>query len=118
MIKQLNSWEKLKILGEGSKFDVCGFPSIFTKKKKKFQRFGFIYPAVGRKGSCVNLFKVLQSNACEGNCFYCANRKDRNFSRIEFSPQELAKLNAVIDAGFNGYISIPKKLIDNSDRDF
>ncbi|MCD6231951.1 putative DNA modification/repair radical SAM protein [Candidatus Aerophobetes bacterium] len=92
MIKQLNSWEKLKILGEGSKFDVCGFPSIFTKKKKKFQRFGFIYPAVGRKGSCVNLFKVLQSNACEGNCFYCANRKDRNFSRIEFSPQELAKL--------------------------
>jgi len=92
MIKKLNSSEKLKALGEGAKFDVCGFPSIFTKKEKKFQRFGFIYPAVGRRGSCVNLFKVLQSNACEGNCFYCANRKDRNFPRIEFSPQELAKL--------------------------
>lgn len=92
MIKKLNSSEKLKILGEGAKFDVCGFPSIFIKKEKKFQRFGFIYPAVGKKGRYVKLFKVLQSNACEGNCFYCANRKDRNFPRIEFSPQELANL--------------------------
>ena len=29
MIKKLNSLEKLKALGEGAKFDVCGFPSIF-----------------------------------------------------------------------------------------
>ncbi|MFQ6067344.1 MAG: putative DNA modification/repair radical SAM protein, partial [bacterium] len=83
---------KLKILGEVAKFDVCGFPSVFTRKNKKFQRFKFIYPAVGKKGQCVRLFKVLQSNVCEGNCFYCANRKDRNFQRISFTPDELAKL--------------------------
>ena len=88
--KKLNSNDKLKILGETAKFDVCGFPSIFAQKK--FQRFKFIYPAVGKNGKCVRLFKVLQTNACEGNCFYCANRRDRNFRRISFSPQELSHL--------------------------
>jgi len=92
LIKKPDSSAKLKILGEVARFDVCGFPSIFAPKQKKFQRFKFIYPAVGKKGSCVRLFKVLQSNACEGNCFYCANRKDRDFQRINFSPHELAKL--------------------------
>jgi len=32
--------------------------------------------------------------------------------------REKRTVNAVIDTGFNGYISIPKKLIDNSDWDF
>ena len=92
LLRKPDSSEKLKILGEVAQFDVCGFPSIFTRKKKKSERFKFIYPAVGQKGSCVRLFKVLQSNACEGNCFYCANRKDRDFPRVDFSPQELARL--------------------------
>jgi len=92
LLRKPDSSEKLKILGEVAQFDVCGFPSIFTRKKRKFERFKFIYPAVGQKGSCVRLFKVLQSNACEGNCFYCANRKDRDFPRVDFSPQELARL--------------------------
>ena len=92
LIRRPDSSAKLKILGEVARFDVCGFPSIFAQKQKKFQRFKFIYPAVGKKGSCVRLFKVLQSNACEGNCFYCANRKDRDFQRINFSPHELARL--------------------------
>ena len=90
--KRPSSLEKLKILGKVAKFDVSGFPSIFAKKGKKFQRFKFIYPAVGKKGRCVRLFKVLQNNACDGNCFYCANRKDRDFKRVSFSPQELARL--------------------------
>jgi len=91
-IKKLDSADKLKVLGKTARFDVSGFPSIFTQKKRKFQRFSFIYPAVGKGGNTVRLFKVLQSNACEGNCFYCANRKDRNFKRISFSPRELAQI--------------------------
>ncbi len=90
--KKLHSTDKLKILGKTAQFDVCGFPSIFARKDRKFQRFKFIYPAVGKNGRCVRLFKVLQTNSCKGNCFYCANRKDRNFRRISFSPQELSRL--------------------------
>lgn len=32
--------------------------------------------------------------------------------------KEKRTVNAVIDTGFNGYISVPKKLIDESDWDF
>lgn len=91
LLKKPGTWEKLKVLGSTARFDVCGMPSLVKYKDKKFQRFKFIYPAVG-KGGCVRLFKVLQTNFCEGNCYYCANRKDRDFTRISFSPQELARL--------------------------
>jgi putative DNA modification/repair radical SAM protein len=92
LIRKPDGFAKLKVLGEVAKFDVCGLPSIFAKKQKKFERFRFIYPAVGERGRCVRLFKVLQSNACQGNCFYCANRKDRDFPRVTFTPEELARL--------------------------
>lgn len=91
LLKKPGTWEKLKILGSTARFDVCGVPSLIRYKGKKFQRFKFIYPAVGKRGF-VRLFKVLQTNFCEGNCYYCANRKDRNFIRINFSPEELARL--------------------------
>ena len=92
LIRKPDSLAKLKVLGEVARFDVCGLPSIFARKQKRFQRFRFIYPAVGQRGKCVRLFKVLQSNACSGNCFYCANRKSRDFPRVTFTPEELSKL--------------------------
>jgi len=92
LLKKPSADDKLQILGRTAEFDVCGLPRIFTQKSKKFQRFKFIYPAVGKGGRCVWLFKVLQTNYCEGNCYYCANRKDRNFIRTSFSPAELARL--------------------------
>ncbi|MBE0479223.1 radical SAM protein [Candidatus Aerophobetes bacterium] len=91
LLKKPTSEDKLQVLGKTAEFDVCGIPRLFSPPGKKLQRFKFIYPAVG-KGGCVRLFKVLQTNFCEGNCFYCANRKDRDFNRISFSPDELARL--------------------------
>lgn len=92
IVKSLDSTSKLKILGEKAKFDVCGYPSILNQNRKRPLRFNFIYPAVGEGGSCIPLFKVLQTNICQGNCFYCANRRYRNFSRLSFKPEELARL--------------------------
>jgi len=82
----MHSTNKLKILGNEAKFDASGYLS------KRSLRFSFIYPAVGEGGKCVRLFKVLQSNTCENNCLYCANRRDRNFYRNTFEPDELARL--------------------------
>ncbi|MCM8778476.1 MAG: radical SAM protein [Candidatus Omnitrophica bacterium] len=79
---------KLKILGSQARFDSSGMPKRFARKCPD----EFIYQAVGEGGFCVNLFKVLQTNKCINNCLYCANRKDRDFLRISFSPQELAGL--------------------------
>lgn len=92
IVETLNSASKLELLGQSARYDVCGYPSIFRVPKLRSIRFHFIYPAAGEGGRCVRLFKVLQTNACQGNCFYCANRKDRSFSRISFRPDELARL--------------------------
>ena len=90
MIKK-NLHQRANLLGELAGFDVTGLPlAIFPKKH--IARSSLIYPAVGEKGECVNLFKVLQTNLCENNCFYCVNRKDRDCPRLEFAPQELASL--------------------------
>ncbi|MCK4244362.1 MAG: radical SAM protein [Candidatus Omnitrophica bacterium] len=84
----MNPTSKLEVLGGLSRFDACGYPGIFSEESAD----SFIYPAVGEKGRISRLFKVLQTNICEGNCLYCANRKDRNFPRYSFKPDELARL--------------------------
>jgi putative DNA modification/repair radical SAM protein len=90
-MRKKNLHYKASLLGELAGFDVTGFPlAIFPKKH--IARSSLIYPAAGEKGECVNLFKVLQSNLCENNCFYCVNRRDRDCPRVEFTPQELASL--------------------------
>ena len=78
--------EKLEILGELSKFDRVGFNQDLNKY---FKYSHFIYKAVGFKGKTCNLFKVLQTNLCKYNCFYCANRLYRNTKRFVFNPKEL-----------------------------
>ena len=89
-IRKLDPGEKLRALGMGAKFDVSGYPSLLSAKRR--MRYSFIYPAVGKGGKLFPLFKVLQSNVCTGDCYYCANRQDRDFRRIKFSPEELARL--------------------------
>lgn len=90
-LREKNLHYKADVLGELAGFDVTGFPlAIFPKRH--LGRSSLIYPAAGEKGECVNLFKVLQSNLCENNCFYCSNRKDRDCPRVEFTPRELASL--------------------------
>ena len=91
VMKKSNLHYKANLLGELAGFDVTGLPlAIFPEKH--IARSSLIYPATGEKGECVNLFKVLQTNVCKNNCFYCVNRKDRDCPRVEFAPQELASL--------------------------
>ena len=78
--------KKFKILGRQAKFDSCGCPAGLDWKWNS----PFIYNAVGEGGRFVRLFKTLQTNACSGNCFYCANRRYREFERMSFTPKELA----------------------------
>jgi len=49
----------------------------------------WVYPS--KAGSTiVPIFKVLMSNVCEINCFYCASRAGRSFREYSFTPEELA----------------------------
>lgn len=83
--------QKLKALGELARFDATGIPRLFNPQSY-LRHSHFIYPAVGFKGTYCNLFKVLQTNLCKYNCFYCANRCARDTERLSFKPQELANV--------------------------
>jgi len=43
-------------------------------------------------GERVNLLKILLSNDCIHNCYYCSNREGRKGDRVRFSPEELVRI--------------------------
>ncbi len=60
---------------------------------KNAQRFlpGGIHVSRVGGGRTVKLLKVLQTNVCEFDCFYCEHRASRDVPRTYVSPDELAK---------------------------
>ena len=82
--------QKLDVLGSGAQADLacgkCGEGQ--TRVRDDVGRW--IYPAVRPDGRTVKMLKILQTNACEKNCFYCATRRGRNIQRTTFQPDELA----------------------------
>lgn len=89
----MNITEKIEILTEAAKFDLCG---SFLCSKEAIQRKstinGWIYPTTLPDGRTVRLLKILLSNDCIHNCYYCANRRDRAFPRISFTADEMVRL--------------------------
>ena len=87
---------KLKLLGESAKYDVCASTSSQNNRFKN--------TAIGRSlpsgvchsftpdGRCISLFKVLLTNYCEKDCAYCPNRTARDIPRTAFRAEELAGL--------------------------
>ncbi len=82
--------QKLDVLGSAAQADLacgkCGEGQ--TRVKDDIGRW--IYPAVRPDGRTVKMLKVLQTNACEKDCFYCATRRGRDIRRTTFQPDELA----------------------------
>ena len=58
--------------------------------KDRFLPGGIHVSQVGG-GKRVKLLKVLQTNICEFDCFYCEHRASRDVPRTYVSPEELAK---------------------------
>jgi putative DNA modification/repair radical SAM protein len=95
----MDTFQKLELLGSSAKYDICCAASRTAQRKpnagKKHGKStgipnGTIYPAFLADGKCIPLFKVLQTNVCDKDCFYCVNRKSRDVPRITLQPEELA----------------------------
>ncbi|HOL39923.1 MAG TPA: putative DNA modification/repair radical SAM protein [Dictyoglomaceae bacterium] len=85
--------DKLEILAESAKFDLCGSFLCSPEAVKRTPTLkGWIYPTTLPNGKTVRLLKILLSNDCIHNCYYCANRANRSFPRISFSADELVRL--------------------------
>ncbi len=87
----MDTVEKLTVLGEEARYDLsCG--ACGTQAHRKKDDLGkWIYPAALPDGKRVALLKILQTNACTNDCFYCGTRRSRNFRRLAFGPDQLAR---------------------------
>lgn len=86
----METLEKLSALGEEARYDLCCGACGTQANRKKDDIGRWIYPAAMPDGKRVALLKVLQTNVCENDCFYCPTRKSADVRRTSFSPDELA----------------------------
>lgn len=84
----MSTLEKMKILTDSAQYDLCDYVS--HNKSSQINLPG-IYEAIGHNGCKIPLFKTLLTNKCKNDCKYCINQSKRNFTRLELSPEELAK---------------------------
>jgi predicted DNA-binding helix-hairpin-helix protein len=82
--------DKIETLGESAQHDLCG--TCGTHAPRTCDDLGrWIYPAALPDGKRIRLLKVLLTNVCEKDCFYCATRASRDIRRVAFAPEELAR---------------------------
>ena len=87
----MDAIDKIEFLGRSAQHDLCAACGEDTSRKRDgLDRW--IYPAVMPDGKRVRLLKILLTNVCEKNCYYCNNRAGRDVQRVSFAPEEMARL--------------------------
>ncbi len=81
--------QKIAALGESAQYDLCNACGSAARERDDLGRW--IYPAALPDGKRVRVLKVLMTNVCEKNCYYCAVRASRDVPRTSFAPEELAR---------------------------
>ncbi len=88
----MDTRDKMAILGQSARYDLCCVTCSSSGGRKRDDALGrWIYPAALPDGRRAMILKVLLSNVCENNCFYCAVRAGRDMPRLSFQPEELAR---------------------------
>ncbi|WP_461461122.1 radical SAM protein [Methanobrevibacter sp.] len=85
----MDNLNKTKVLSDSAQFDLCD-----SQNRSRISDVNLpgIYPATGKDGCTVPLFKTLMTNKCKNDCKYCLNQCQRDFTRLELSPNEIAKV--------------------------
>jgi putative DNA modification/repair radical SAM protein len=92
--------EKIRILGENSKYDICAstassrtdkYPKLFGDSKSWIgaTASGGICHSYTPDGRCMSLFKTLYTNKCIYNCKYCFSHNSKK--KLSFTPEEYAR---------------------------
>ncbi|MDR0912180.1 MAG: radical SAM protein [Methanobrevibacter sp.] len=84
----MNVYNRMQVLCDWAQYDLCDY---IAPVKESSSNLPGIYNATAN-GCKIPLFKVLMSNKCVNNCKYCINQAKRNFTRLELTPKEIAKI--------------------------
>ena len=91
--------QKIETLGESAQYDLCtasGAPAGKLDASKRSMLPDrdlnrWIYPTAMQGGKRLRVLKVLMTNVCNKNCYYCGLRASRDVPRTQFTPDELAR---------------------------
>ncbi len=84
--------DKLDILGEAAQYDLCSTAGRPLPDGRDVTRYiAHVQPSHGRP---MPVLKVLQTNACAKDCYYCPFRAGRRYRREAFKSEDLANLTA------------------------
>lgn len=82
--------EKVGLLGQAATFDCEGPPQLSREERKAqfiaHSRTLVTHPQRGK----MPVMRIMQTSACERNCYYCPFQAGRNYRRVLLSPDELA----------------------------
>ena len=82
--------QKIDTLGQAAALD-CEGPPALNREARKAQiiagsRAYVTHPQKGK----MPVMRIMQTSACERNCYYCPFRAGRNYRRMSLAPDELA----------------------------
>ncbi len=95
---QLDTREKLEILADAAKYDAsCASSGTAKRNSRDGKGLGStegmgICHAYAPDGRCISLLKILLTNSCIFDCYYCINRKSSNVRRARFTAKEVVDL--------------------------
>lgn len=97
---------KVRALGAGTKYDVCGSSASTREVEDGAGRIGDVLiaglcHAFAPDGRCVSLFKTLYTNSCRHQCRYCPNSSaGRGGAPVfAYTPEELARITVNLYRG-------------------
>ena len=87
----MDTRQKIETLSQSAVLD-CEGPPRLTREERKAQfiahsRFHVTHPQRGK----MPVMRIMQTSACERNCYYCPFQAGRNYRRVTLTPPELAE---------------------------
>ncbi|MER2599266.1 MAG: radical SAM protein [Caldilineales bacterium] len=87
--------EKVAVLGQQAQYDLCEaqgrpVPDGEDSAPPLPDVSDAVTTVIGQGGRRVPMLRILQTSACEKNCYYCPFRAGRRFRRNTLQPDELA----------------------------
>jgi predicted DNA-binding helix-hairpin-helix protein len=83
--------EKINSLEQSAGFDCEGPPPLTREARKaQFVAHSRVFVTHPQRGK-IPVMRIMQTSACERNCYYCPFQAGRNYRRVSLTPEELAK---------------------------